>query len=160
MCSSVTVVSESFSGINYGAKTGVTSIVTSLMFLLSIAIWPIMGPFMPIGDMGQFQPVTGQAVFITGLMMIMHLKHFQWKHKVDIFVLIVAVIFGLHFYSISTGISWAIVLYVLLNGIYALCSRTQRRIVAYEICNIGIIIIATLSLIFIIFDVLRAVGII
>ncbi len=32
---------------------------------------------MPMGDHGQFQPVTGQAVFVTGLMMIMHLKEFQ-----------------------------------------------------------------------------------
>ncbi len=162
LCSSVTVVSESFSGINYGAKTGFASIITSLMFLLSIAIWPIMGPFMPIGDMGQFQPVTGQAVFITGLMMIMHLKEFNWKKKIDIFVLIVAVVFGLHFYSISMGISWAIVLSILLYGIYALVVKTKakRKTIYYEVLNPGMVVIGVLSLAFIIFDVLRTVGVI
>ncbi len=160
LCSSVTVVSESFSGINYGAKTGIASIVTGLLFLLAIAIWPIMGPFMPIGDQGQFQPITGQAVFITGLMMIMHLKQFEWKKIIDIIILIIAVIFALHFYSISMGISWAIVLYTLSYAIYACCSKNKRKTIVEEHLSIGMGVISVLSLIFIIFDILKILGVV
>ncbi len=165
LCSSVTVVSESFSAVSYGARTGFASVVTSLLFLLSIAIWPIMGPLMPIGEITKFQPVTGQAVFITGLLMIEQVSEMDWKKKLDIPVFALGVVFGMLSYSISSGLSWAILFYVILHGMNYIINRLKikKEIVEYddlEKPNIGLIVLSIIAIIFIVFDILTKAGVI
>ena len=164
LCSSVTVVSESFSAVNCGARTGFASLITSLLFLLSLAIWPIMGPFMPIGDSGQFQPVTGQAIFVTGLSMISQLGEMNWKEKLDIPVFGIGVVFGMLSYSISSGLSWSIFFYVILHGCNYLINKKhyQEWIIKEKIQgpSLGLNILCIISLIFIIFDILTKANVI
>ncbi len=164
LCSSVTVVSESFSAVNCGARTGFASIITSALFLLSLAIWPIMGPFMPIGDSGQFQPVTGQAIFVTGLSMIGQISEMDWKNKLDIPVFGIGVVFGMLAYSISSGLSWAIFFYVVLHGANYLINRKQKQnIIVKEKMqgpSLGLNILCIISIIFIVFDILTKANVI
>lgn len=166
LCSSVTVVSESFSAVGYGARTGLASVVTSLLFLLSLAIWPIMGPLMPIGDNGQFQPVTGQAIFITGLLMIEQVKDMDWKQKIDIPIFAMGIVFGMLSYSISSGLSWSILFYVILHGGNHLINMYKWRngkLNTYEKTNnvsIGLIILSIIAILFIVFDILTKANII
>lgn len=110
--SSVTTFVESGAGISAGSRTGLSSIVTATLFLLSIAIWPLMGPLMPIGN---FQPITGPAIVLTGLLMISQIKYFDFKKYIDIPVLGITVLFGMLGYSISIGFSFGIFFYVSLH---------------------------------------------
>ena len=88
--SSVTVLSESDIGVKLGARTGLSSIFISLLFLISLAAWPIMGPFMPIGS---FQPVTGHAIFLTGMLMISQIRTIDFNKYLDIPILIINILF-------------------------------------------------------------------
>ncbi len=162
--SSVTVVSESEASIRAGARTGLSAIFTSLMLLSSLALWPIMGPFMPIGN---FQPMTGHAIFLTGILMISNIKSMDFSKYLDIPVLAITVIFGMLGYSISAGISWCILFYVLIQLITSLINlikdkkhQEQHQLSYYfSSLNLLLYIMFILSILFIIFDILTKAGI-
>lgn len=122
--SSVTTVSESGAGIAVGARTGLAAVTASILLLLSIVIWPLMGPMMPIGG---FQPITGPAIVLTGLLMINQIKEFNFKEYIDIPVLGITILFGMLGYSISIGFSFGIFFYVSLNTIIALKDYLKNK---------------------------------
>ncbi len=161
--SSVTVVSESEAAVRSGARTGLSAILTSLMLLLSLAIWPIMGPFMPIGG---FQPMTGHAIFLTGILMISNIRYIDFSKYLDIPVLAITIIFGMLGYSISAGISWCILFYVLIQFINSTINLIKNRKVKdiskssyYDSLNWLLYVMFVLSILFIIFDILTKSGI-
>lgn len=153
LTSSATSVAESMSAVNAGAKTGFSALITSLLFLLSILLWPIMGPFMPING---FQPVTGHAIFITGLLMISQLKEFDWKKYLDIPVLAISIIFGMLGYSISIGLSWGLFFYVIINELnyFIRLFKKENNLVYFDKqTRIILYILLMCSITFIIFDI-------
>ncbi len=161
--SSVTVVSESEASVRTGARTGLSAIFTSFMLLLSLAAWPIMGPFMPIGT---FQPMTGHAIFLTGILMISNIKYMDFKKHLDIPVLAITVIFGMLGYSISAGISWCILFYVLIQFITAIINIVKERKTNvgdkkkyFDSLNWLLYVMFILSILFIVFDILTKAGI-
>lgn len=161
--SSVTVVSESEAGVRSGSRSGLSAIFTSLFLLLSLAAWPIMGPLMPIGD---FQPMTGHAIFLTGILMILNISSMDWSKYLDIPVLAVTIIFGMLGYSISAGISWCIFFYVLMN---LTCStidlvkdkknKESNDKKYYSELNWLLYVMFILSIIFITFDIMTKAGV-
>lgn len=119
--SSVTTFVESGAGVLAGARTGLASICTGILFLLSILIWPLMGPFMPVGSaVLSFQPITGPIIVITGILMISQISHFNFKKKLDIPVLGITVLFGMLGFSISTGFSFGVFFYYAIHSVSAL----------------------------------------
>ncbi|WP_027119398.1 NCS2 family permease [[Mycoplasma] testudinis] len=127
--SSVTAYIESNTAHVMGAKTGLSAIVTGFCFLIAIVLWPILSVVFPIqltsnldGKMagvvaspGAVQPITGPILVLVGSMMMGQLRHFIWKEVEDIPVLLFIVMFGVLSISISNGISWGVMLFVLLN---------------------------------------------
>lgn len=148
--SSVTVVSESGVGIQSGARTGIASIVNSGLILLVLPLWPIMGPFMPIAN---FQPVTGHAIFITGLCMISQMKSIDYKNFINVAVLSLSSLFATLGYSISAGLSWGMMFYFLIvfgNDIRAFIKNKNEK---FKLSlNYVEIIICALSTIFVALD--------
>ncbi len=147
--SSVTVISESGVGIRYGARTGLASLINSLLILMVIPIWPIMSPFMPIGN---FQPITGHAIFITGLCMISQMKEMDFKNYINVAVLSLSSLFAILGYSISSGLSWGMMFYlfiVLGNDIKDSIKEKKKTKISLNYIEI---IISLLSIIFIVFD--------
>ncbi|MGL4647745.1 MAG: NCS2 family permease [Mycoplasmoidaceae bacterium] len=114
LTSSVTTFVESNAGVISGAKTGIASIVTSLCFLLAIPLFPIIAPIMPIND---FQPISGPILVLVGAMIMSQLEDFDWKSSLDIPVLILTLLIGMLSYSISKGISYATVVYILIYSL-------------------------------------------
>ncbi|MGL4343487.1 MAG: solute carrier family 23 protein [Metamycoplasmataceae bacterium] len=159
--SSVTTMSESEVGIGVGARTGISSIVCSLLLLLSIIFWPIMGPIMPIGEKN-YQPISGHAIFTTGVIMIANLEKFNWKKTFNLPIIVMTILFGMLSYSISMGISWSILVYTLFHLIESLIIKNKDNNKFKNNHNINYLVICLflISVTFIIIDSLIKIGII
>ena len=104
--STVTSYVESATGIGNGGKTGLTAIVTGILFILSIFFAPLV--------LGLFtSPVTAAALVIVGIMMIAQLKDVQWDNPVVAASVFVTIIMMILTYSISLGIAWGFLVYAI-----------------------------------------------
>ncbi|XBA51407.1 Xanthine/uracil/thiamine/ascorbate permease family protein [[Mycoplasma] cavipharyngis] len=117
--STVTSYIESSVGIKSGARTGFTTIIIAALFLLSIAIYPIFGPFFQVksNNLPSLQPITGPVLILIGILIMSELAHFDWKTKIDLPVLVMTVLFGVLGFSISTGIAFGSIFYILMHKI-------------------------------------------
>ncbi|MBZ4682715.1 MAG: adenine/guanine/hypoxanthine permease [Fusobacteriaceae bacterium] len=105
--STTTTYVESSSGIAAGARTGLASIITGLLFLLALIFTPI------IGIVPAF--ATSPALIVVGVYMFKNVKNIDLKDfevAVPSFITIVAMPLT---YSISTGISLGFISYVVVT---------------------------------------------
>jgi AGZA family xanthine/uracil permease-like MFS transporter len=106
--STVTAYVESAAGIGNGGKTGLTAVVTGILFILSIFFAPLV--------LGLFtSPVTCAALVIVGILMIGQLKDIEWDNIIvsaSVFMTIVMMILT---YSISLGIAWGFLVYAIAS---------------------------------------------
>ena len=106
--STVTAYVESAAGIGIGGKTGLTAVVTGILFFLSIFFTPLI--------LGLFtSPVTCAALVIVGILMIVQLKEIEWDSLVVAASVFMTVIMMILTYSISLGIAWGFVIYAIAS---------------------------------------------
>ena len=102
--STVTAFVESATAVGMGAKTGLASVVTGILFLLSIFVAPLI--------LALFTPsVTAAALVIVGFLMMAQLGSVNWANAVisaSVFMTIIMMILS---YSISIGIAWGFIAY-------------------------------------------------
>jgi AGZA family xanthine/uracil permease-like MFS transporter len=104
-----TVFVESASGIREGGRSGVTAIVTSFLFFVSLFFTPILASIPPYA--------VGPALITVGAMMVGNIVKIRWdlvSQAVPAFVTIALMPLT---YSIAYGFIGGIVTYILLNGI-------------------------------------------
>ncbi len=111
----VTTFVESTVGVSAGAKTGFSALVTSLCFGLSIAAWPILQVFMPIGPALR-QPITAPVLIVVGAIMMSQIKDFEWEIFADIPTLFITIIMMVLSNSIAHGLSFGMITFVLVNA--------------------------------------------
>ena len=102
--STITTYIESATGVEIGAKTGLTSVVIGILFILSIFISPLILSLFKI-------PVTTSALMLVGILIISQLKDINWSDLVvtsSVFMIILMMILT---YSISLGIAWGFITY-------------------------------------------------
>ncbi len=106
--STVTTFVESSSGISEGGRTGLTSVVVSILFLIAIVLAPIAG-IIP-------GAATAPALIIVGVFMIGGVANIDWKDIeiaipafLTLFIMIAA-------YSISDGIAFGMISYVIIKA--------------------------------------------
>ena len=105
--STVTTFVESASGVAAGARTGLASVITGGLFLLSCLFAPIAG-IIP-------SAATSVALIIVGVYMMANVKHIDWSDleiAIPAFLTIIMMPFA---YSISDGIGFGIIAYVLIK---------------------------------------------
>ena len=105
--STVTTFVESASGVSEGGKTGLTSLTTGILFLLSLFLSPI---FLAIPGFA-----TAPALIVVGFYMIGAVTEIDFNNAAEgipAFICIIAMPF---FYSISEGISMGVISYVALR---------------------------------------------
>ncbi len=105
--STVTTFVESSTGIAEGARTGLASVVTGLLFLLACVLAPVAG-IIP-------SAATAPALIIVGMFMIGNVSKVDWKDPevaLPCFLTIAAMPFA---YSISDGIGFGIISYTLIK---------------------------------------------
>ena len=106
--STVTAYVESATGVGLGGKTGLTAIVTGILFFLSIIFAPLV--------LGLFtSPVTCAALVIVGILMIGQLKDVEWDNIVVASSVFMTIVMMILTYSISLGIAWGFVIYAVAS---------------------------------------------
>ena len=106
--STVTAYVESATGIGLGGKTGLTAVVTGILFILSIFFAPLV--------LGLFtSPVTCAALVIVGILMIAQLKEVEWDNLIVAASVFMTIIMMILTYSISLGIAWGFVVYAIAS---------------------------------------------
>jgi AGZA family xanthine/uracil permease-like MFS transporter len=104
--SNTTTYVESAAGVNAGGRTGMTSVVVAILFLLSTFLSPVVLAVPAVA--------TAPALILVGVLMCSVLKEIDWE---DVFIAIPAfltVIMMPLTFSIATGLAVGFVTYVLL----------------------------------------------
>jgi AGZA family xanthine/uracil permease-like MFS transporter len=107
--STITTFVESASGVSVGGRTGLTALVSGLLFLLSIVFAPL---FIVIPSFA-----TAPALIMVGFLMVTTVAEIRFDddNLTEAIPAYIAIIAMPLFYSISEGISLGIISYVLLN---------------------------------------------
>ena len=104
-----TVVSyiESSAGVAAGGRTGVTAIVTGLLFLVTLFIAPLVGAI-PIA-------ATSPALIVVGGLMLSSISDIKWSDPLVAFPAFLTLVTIPLTYSIANGLSFGIVSFALLR---------------------------------------------
>lgn len=107
--SNVTTYVESAAGIGAGGRTGMTSVVTSICFLLAMFLSPVIG-IVPT-------QATAPALIIVGVLMVASLNDVDWSNFAEAVPAFFASIFMGLAYSISNGIAAGFITYGLVKAV-------------------------------------------
>lgn len=107
--STVTTFVESGAGVAAGGRTGLTALVTAILFLLSIFLMPLFA-FIP-------SAAAASALIYVGVLMMSNVKNVDFssvKNSIPAFLTIIVMLLG---YSITKGIGVGLLSYVILASI-------------------------------------------
>jgi AGZA family xanthine/uracil permease-like MFS transporter len=107
--SSITTYVESASGVAEGGRTGLTSIVVGILFLISAFFSPI------IAMVGGAQPITAGALIIVGFLMMGAVREIPWGDFENAFPAFLTIVGIPLTYSISYGIGLGFISYILIK---------------------------------------------
>lgn len=106
--STVTTYVESSTGISAGARTGLASVTTGVLFLLSLVLSPI---FLAIPSFA-----TAPALILVGYFMLQgSAAEIEWKNPAEGIPAFLTLLTMVLTYSIATGIAWGFISYVAIN---------------------------------------------
>lgn len=115
--STVTTYAESAAGVEEGGRTGLTALTVAALFLTSIFFFPIISAIPSFA--------TAPALIMVGIMMCEHMAGFEWKNPEALIpgtMTIVTMVVG---YSISDGIMWGMLFYLLTKAAVGKLSETS-----------------------------------
>jgi len=107
--STVTSYIESATGVAYGGRSGLTSVVTGCLFLLALFFGPL------IRAVGGYSPITAPALIIVGSLMIQNVKKIQWddaSESIPAFLTMVGIPLC---YSIADGLAFGFISYPIIK---------------------------------------------
>jgi AGZA family xanthine/uracil permease-like MFS transporter len=107
--STTTSYIESAAGIEEGGRTGLTSVVTGMLFLIAILFVPVVG-IVP-------KYATAPALIMVGLFMIREIKKIDFTQMENAFPAFIIIIMIALSYSISTGLAFGFISFALLKVI-------------------------------------------
>jgi adenine/guanine/hypoxanthine permease len=107
--STTTSYIESGAGIEQGGKTGLTSVVTGLLFLTGLIFIPI------IGIVPSF--ATGPALIMVGLFMMKEVVRIDFSSIEQAFPAFIIIVMIALSYSISTGLAFGFISFTLLKAV-------------------------------------------
>ena len=122
--SSVTSYIESGSGVAEGGRTGLTSVVVGLLFLVALPFSPLISVFggsIPIPDpTGGSQslfvsPVTAPALIVVGFLMMTEVRHIPWDSLDEAIPAFLTILTLPLTFNISYGIGFGFISYVLIK---------------------------------------------
>jgi AGZA family xanthine/uracil permease-like MFS transporter len=105
--STTTSYIESAAGIEEGGRTGLTAIVTGILFLIAALFVPIVG-IVP-------NYATAPALIMVGLFMIKEVKRIDFTRMENAFPAFIIIIMIALSYSISTGLAFGFISFVILR---------------------------------------------
>ncbi len=105
--SSTTSLVESVTGVESGARTGLSAVVIALLFLLAIPLYPVFAIYN--------QPVTSIALILVGVSMVKQLRNIDWSDEIIAISSFFIISIILLSYSIYIGIAVGFIVYTVLN---------------------------------------------
>ena len=105
--STVTTFVESATGVSEGGKTGLTAVFVALFFLLSLFLSPV---FLAIPAFA-----TAPALIIVGFLMLGAITGIEFNDLTESLPAYLTIIAMPFCYSVSEGISFGVISYVLIN---------------------------------------------
>lgn len=123
--STITTFVESASGVGEGGRSGLTSFVTAVCFLLSLFLAPF---FLAVPG-----AATAPVLILVGLMMMSSVKKVDFLDYSEAIPAFICIIFMPLTYSISDGIVLGMISYVLIN---LLCGHVKKLTPAMYILSI------------------------
>lgn len=105
--STTTTYVESATGIANGARTGFASVITALLFALTLFFAPLIG-IVPVY-------ATAPALVLVGVYMFKHIREINFADFTESIPAFLTIILMPLTYSISTGLSFGFVVYVILK---------------------------------------------
>lgn len=103
----ITTYAESATGVEEGGRTGMTSLVVGILFLLTLFMAPL---FLMIPN-----AATGPALIFVGLIMVMEIEHMDFSDFTDYFGPVMMIFFSIFTANIATGISAGILSYIFIK---------------------------------------------
>lgn len=133
ICGTTTVTSfvESTTGVAAGARTGLASVVTGLLFALSLLIYPGLAMF-------SCSAVTGLALVYVGTCMFKNLEHLDWHDWVAVASGFITTLFMCVAYSISDGIAMGFIAYSVMT---LASGKFKKSDLPVAICSLAFIAI-------------------
>lgn len=114
--SNTTTYVESAAGIGAGGRTGLTSVVTALLFIASIFLAPVAG-IIPAA-------ATAPALIVVGIMMMAAFKEIKWDDLEEAIPAFFAGVFMAFCYSISYGIAAGFIFYCIVK----ICKKQLKEV--------------------------------
>jgi len=121
--SPVTSYIESGSGVAVGAKTGLASLVTGALLLLSLFFTPLVG-MISHADAHGLTPITAPALILVGTLMVRAVREIDWEDLTEVAPAFFTILLMPLTFNISHGLAAGIVVYVLAK----LASRRGREV--------------------------------
>lgn len=121
--SSVTSYIESGSGVAEGGRTGFTSVIVGILFLLALPFSPLISVFggsipIPGPEEGQeifVSPVTAPALIVVGFLMITAVRFIPWDNFEDAIPAFLTILTLPLTFNIAYGIGFGFISYVLIK---------------------------------------------
>jgi adenine/guanine/hypoxanthine permease len=138
--STVTSYIESNTGIQSGARTGLSAVVTGVLFLLSIFLYPIFGFVDAVMIEGiAYSPVTSLALVFVGILMMQQLKDVDFDDPIMLTSAFLTIIMTLLTFKISEGIAFGFMSYSLLMAV-----SPKRKDVHWMVYALGLFFLVQL----------------
>ena len=107
--STVTSYIESAVGVEYGGRTGLTSVTVGLLFLVALFFSPL------VGMVGKYLSITAPALVIVGSMMVRNASKIDWNdysEAIPAFLIILGIPLS---YSIADGLAMGFIAYPVIK---------------------------------------------
>jgi adenine/guanine/hypoxanthine permease len=143
--STVTSYIESNTGIQSGARTGLSAVVTGTLFLLAIFLYPLFGFVDAVFvDGSALSPVTSLALVFVGVLMMRPLKDIDLDDPIMLASTFMTLIIMILSFKISEGIAFGFMTYALLMAV-----SKRRKEVHYMVYALGIFFVVHLLIYYI-----------
>ena len=107
--STITTFVESSSGIAEGGRTGLTSVVSGLLFILALFFSPVF--------LASPSFATAPALIVVGFFMMQSVAKINWSDMLEAIPAFICIFAMPFMYSISEGISFGVISFVVLNAV-------------------------------------------
>ena len=118
--STITAFVESCAGIAAGGRTGLTAVTTSVLFFLSLFLWPLAS-IIP-------DQATAPALIVVGVLMMGTVRNIEWDNiglAIPAFLTIITMPLT---YSISNGIAVGFTFFVVINVLLRIFNKEHTKI--------------------------------
>jgi len=125
--STVTAYVESAAGVAEGGRTGLANMVTGLLMLASLFLYPLSrmaGEGMKLPNGFQIYPVVAPALIVVGSMMLRNVRRIRWEDSTEAIPAFLTMVVMPFSFSITEGIAFGFISYALLK----LVSRRGREV--------------------------------